>query len=541
MEGKVIIAGKDAQEKILAGVNKLANTVSSTLGPKGRNVIIPSKMGTPHVTKDGVTVAKAICFKDEAENAGAQLVKDVANKVVQEAGDGTTTATLLTQSIVSQGFEALNNGINPVGLKKGMQLAVKDVVAKLEEVSIPIGEDYDKILSIATISGNNDSEIGNIVTEALKKVGKNGIVTVEAGQGQGEMSVKYTEGMQIDRGYMANLFVTDMERMIASYQNPNILFVDDIINNSQDILDIMSYSLREQNKPLVIVAHDVAGEAMQFLLINRLKSQSPVLAIKAPGFGDNRTQIMEDIAILTGGVVVQPKLGMKLSQFSPSWLGKCSKVESTKDSTLFIEGKGQKAEIEARCRLLEKVISETSEDWDREQFQKRLAKLSGGAAVIQINAMSEVEMKEKKDRIDDALAATRSAVQEGIVPGGGSTFIQIGRELFHKLDLLFDDWKPGYSIILEALTAPFKKICENSEVDVEKKFEELLNSLSEGKGYNALTDEFMNLMEAGVIDPAKVLRVSLQNAASVAITLLTTSSIIIDDPTIEKTKEIPVM
>lgn len=541
MEGKIIIAGKDAQEKILAGVNKLANTVSSTLGPKGRNVIIPSKIGSPHVTKDGVTVAKAICFKDEAENAGAQLIKDVANKVVQEAGDGTTTATLLAQSIVNKGFEALNAGVNPVGLKKGMELAVKDIVAKLEEISTPIGEDYDKILSVATISGNNDSEIGNIVTEALKKVGKNGIVTVEAGQGQGEMSVKYTEGMQIDRGYMANLFVTDPERMISSYQNPNILFVDDIINNSQDILDIMSYSLREQNKPLVILAHDVAGEAMQFLLINRLKSQSPVLAIKAPGFGENRTQIMEDIAIMTGGVVVQPKLGMKLSQFQPAWFGKCAKIESTKDSTLFIEGKGQKAEIEARCRLLEKVISETSEDWDREQFQKRLAKLSGGAAVIQINAMSEVEMKEKKDRIDDALAATRSAVQEGIVPGGGSTFIQIGNELFRKLALLSDDWKPGYSIILEALTSPFKKICENSEVDVESMFEELLFSLPKGKGYNALTDEFTNLMEAGVIDPAKVLRVSLQNAASVAITLLTTSSIIIDDPTIEKTKEVPIM
>lgn len=536
MEGKVIISKKDAQEKILAGVNKLADTVGATLGPKGKNVIIPSRMNaTPHVTKDGVTVAKAISFTDEAENAGAQLVKDVAQKVALEAGDGTTTATILAQAIINQGFECLNNGVNPVLFKKGMEQAVKDVVEELEKVAVPIGEDYDKVLSVATISGNNDKSIGQIVTEAMQKVGKNGIITVEAGQGQGEMSVKHTEGMEIERGYLANLFVTDAERMIASYQNCNILIVDDTINVRDNILDIMAFSIREQNKPLVIIAHDIAGEALQFLLVNRLQTQAPVLAIKAPGFAENRTQILEDIAIMTGGVVVNPKMGMKLSQFQPTWLGRCAKIESTKDSTLIIEGQGAKAEIDVRCKMLEKIISETPDDWDREQYQKRLAKLSGGAAVIQINAMSEVEMKEKKDRIDDALAATRAAVQEGIVPGGGSTFIKIHSFLVDKaIKMEENGFKTGYCTILTAICEPLARICKNADLEPAEIFEEVQTS---GKGYNALTDKFEDLLESGVIDPAKVLRVAIQNASSVAVTLLTTSSIIIDDPDAKEDKK----
>ena len=376
MQGKIIVSGEEAQKGLLRGVNNLADAVSSTLGPKGRNVIIPSNLPeSPHVTKDGVTVAKSIDFTDEIENAGAQLVKSVASKAADEAGDGTTTATLLAQVMIQKGFRYLVSGVNPIFLKRGMDKAVKDVVKEIEKRSIPVGEDYDKVLSVATISANNDPEIGAIVTKAMQKVGKNGIVTVEAGQGVGEMDVKFTEGMQIDRGFLANLFVTDPEKMIASYQNPNVLIVDDTINTSQDLLDIMTYSIRTENKPLVIIAHDIAGDALQFLLLNRLKTNASVLAVKAPGFGETRTQTLEDIAILTGGTVVNPQMGMKLSQFDAEWLGQCAKVESTKDSTIFIEGKGDKMVIEARCKMLEKQIADCQDQWDQEQLQKRLAKL----------------------------------------------------------------------------------------------------------------------------------------------------------------------
>ena len=532
MEGKVIVFGEDAQRKLLKGVNSLADAVGSTLGPKGRNVIIPPTVGIPHVTKDGVTVAKAISFTDEVENAGAQLVKEVASKAADEAGDGTTTATVLAQTIVNEGYKQLAAGANPIFLKRGIDKAVKDVVEEIAKHAVEVGEDYDKVLSVATISANNDPEIGAIVTEAMQKVGRNGIVTVEAGQGNGEMNVKYTEGMQIDKGYLANLFITDPDKMIASYQNPNILFVDDSINTANDLLDIMTYSIKNQNRPLVIVAHDVAGEALQFLLINRIKSNTSVLAIKAPNFGENRTQILEDLACLSGGVVVNPKLGMKLSQFDPAWFGKCAKVESTKDSTIFVDGAGDATALEARQKYLSTLIDNTTDQWDKEQLQKRLAKLSGGVAVITVNAMSEVEMKEKKDRVDDALAATKAAIQEGIVIGGGCTFAKISKILTDKLKKGKETNREetvGYKLILSSIQQPLLKICRNSGVSGEVVLDKVLSFLGTDYGYDALKDKYSDLMKEGIIDPAMVLRVALQNAASVAGTLLTTSCIIVND------------
>lgn len=537
MEGKIIISGKEASEKLQKGVNSLANAVGSTLGPKGRNVILPSNVGTPHVTKDGVTVAKSISFNDETENAGAQLVKDVASKAADEAGDGTTTATVLAQAIVNEGYKQLAAGVNPIFLKRGIDKAVKDVVEEIKKVAEPIGENYDKILSVATISANNDSEIGKIVTEAMKQVKKDGIVTVEAGQGSGEMDIKYAEGMQIDKGYLANLFVTDAEKMVASYQNPNILIVDDNINTANDLVDILSYSIKEQNKPLVILAHDVAGDALNMLLLNRLKANVTVLAIKAPNFGEGRTQTLEDIAILTGGIVVNPKMDMKLSQFDPAWFGTCAKVESTKDTTIFVDGGGEKAVIEARCNQIKTLIDNTEDQWDKEQLQKRLAKLAGGAAVITVNAMSEVEMKEKKDRVDDALAATRAAIQEGIVIGGGCTFAKIADILKKTSSLAKETGSEegiGYNLILSSICKPLLKICSNAGVAGEVVLNTVQRMEDPKEGYNALINEYENLMASGVIDPAKVLRVAIQNAASVAGTLLTTSYVVINDKSAEK-------
>lgn len=531
MEGKIIITGKEVVEGLQKGVNALADAVGSTLGPKGRNVIIPPTVGTPHVTKDGVTVAKSICFADEVENAGAQLVKDVASKAADEAGDGTTTATVLTQAIVNEGFKQLAAGVNPIFLKRGMDKAVKDVVAEIEKTATPIGDDFDKVLSVATISANNDPEIGKIVTEAMKQVKRDGIVTVEAGQGNGEMSIEYTEGMQIDKGYLANLFVTDTEKMTATYQNPNILIVDDIINTAKDLVDILTFSIQQQNKPLVILAHDVTGDALQMLLLNRLKANITALAIKAPNFGEGRTQILEDIAVLTGGVVVNPKMGMKLSQFDPVWFGSCAKVESTKDTTSFVDGRGTEGAIEARCQQIKNLIENTEDQWDKEQLQKRLSKLAGGAAIISVNAMSEVEMKEKKDRVDDALAATRAAVQEGIVIGGGCTFAKIAKHLAETSQIATETGSEegiGYNLILSSIRKPILKICNNAGISGEVVLN-TVQALPGNEGYNALTDKYENLMESGVIDPAKVLRVALQNAASVAGTLLTTSCIVVND------------
>lgn len=530
---KELIFGRACHEGLMAGVDALAEAVGSTLGPKGRNVIIPNKFGTPHITKDGVTVAKAIAFKDEMKNAGAQLVKDVASKAAEEAGDGTTTATILTQAILQDGFKHITAGVNPVFLKKGMEKAVKDVVTEIEHHSQEVGDDWEKIRQVATISANNDKAIGDTITEALQLVKKDGLVTVEMGSTSGDVNIRFTEGMQIDKGWLQQLFVTDVEKMEASYNNVNILIVDDTINTAKDLVGIIQWSMQD-NKPLVVIAHDITGDALQTLLINRLKANLAVLPIKAPNFGEGRTEILEDIAILTGGVVVSPKMGMKLSQFAETWVGRAGKVTSTKDTTLFIDPCGEKVAIEARIETLKGQIARETEEWDKEQLQKRLSKLAGGAAVIEVGGMSEVEMKEKKDRVDDALAATRAAIEEGIVAGGGSTFAKIAYNL-KKRDLGDDllcgsEERIGYNVIISSIEKPLLRICENAGVAGLV----VLNKVQDSPlGFNALTEQYTDLIEDGIIDPAKVLRVALQNAASVATTLLTTSCIICEEETHE--------
>ena len=526
---KEIFFGRTCHEGLMTGVNALAEAVGSTLGPKGRNVIIPNKFGTPHITKDGVTVAKAITFKDEMKNAGAQLVKDVASKAAEEAGDGTTTATILTQAILTEGFKHTSAGINPVFLKRGMEKAVKDVVSHIENLAQEVGDDWSKIKQVATISANNDDAIGGIITEALQLVKKDGLVTVEMGSTSGDINIRFTEGMQIEKGWLQPLFVTDPEKMEASYNNVNILIVDDAINTAKDLVGIIQWSMQD-NKPLVVIAHDITGDALQTLLLNRLKANLAVLPVKAPNFGEGRTEILEDIAILTGGVVVSPKMGMKLSQFEPTWVGQAGKVTSTKDTTLFIDPCGEKIAIGARVEHLKNMIARETEEWDKEQLQKRLSKLAGGAAIIEVGGMSEVEMKEKKDRVDDALAATRAAIEEGIVPGGGSTFAKIAYALktaspSEGMETGSEE-RVGYDVIISSIEKPLLRICDNAGVSGQV----ILNKVQETElGYNALTDTLTNLIEEGIIDPAKVLRVALQNAASVAITLLTTSCIICDE------------
>ena len=530
---KELIFGRACHEGLMAGVDALAEAVGSTLGPKGRNVIIPNKFGTPHITKDGVTVAKAIAFKDEMKNAGAQLVKDVASKAAEEAGDGTTTATVLTQAILTEGFKHITAGVNPVFLKKGMDKAVKDVVKAIEHHSQEVGDDWEKIRQVATISANNDKAIGDTITEALQLVKKDGLVTVEMGSTSGDVNIRFTEGMQIDKGWLQQLFVTDVEKMEASYNNVNILIVDDTINTAKDLVGIIQWSMQD-NKPLVVIAHDITGDALQTLLINRLKANLAVLPIKAPNFGEGRTEILEDIAILTGGVVVSPKMGMKLSQFAETWVGRAGKVTSTKDTTLFIDPCGEKIAIEARIESLKGQIARETEEWDKEQLQKRLSKLAGGAAVIEVGGMSEVEMKEKKDRVDDALAATRAAIEEGIVAGGGSTFAKIAYNLkkrdFGDDFLCGSEERIGYNVIISSIEKPLLRICENAGVPGLV----VLNKVQDSPlGFNALTEQYTDLIEDGIIDPAKVLRVALQNAASVATTLLTTSCIICEEETHE--------
>lgn len=530
---KELIFGRACHEGLMAGVDALAEAVGSTLGPKGRNVIIPNKFGTPHITKDGVTVAKAIAFKDEMKNAGAQLVKDVASKAAEEAGDGTTTATVLTQAILTEGFKHITAGVNPVFLKKGMDKAVKDVVRAIEYLSQEVGDDWEKIRQVATISANNDKAIGDIITEALQLVKKDGLVTVEMGSTSGDVNIRFTEGMQIDKGWLQQLFVTDVEKMEASYNNVNILIVDDTINTAKDLVGIIQWSMQD-NKPLVVIAHDITGDALQTLLINRLKANLAVLPIKAPNFGEGRTEILEDIAILTGGVVVSPKMGMKLSQFAETWVGRAGRVTSTKDTTLFIDPCGEKIAIGARVEALKGQIARETEEWDKEQLQKRLSKLAGGAAVIEVGGMSEVEMKEKKDRVDDALAATRAAIEEGIVAGGGSTFAKIAYTLKGanlRDDLLCgSEERIGYDVIISSIEKPLLRICENAGVPGLV----VLNKVQDSPlGFNALTEQYTDLIEDGIIDPAKVLRVALQNAASVATTLLTTSCIICEEETHE--------
>ena len=524
--GKEILFDVEARNKLKAGVDALANAVKVTLGPKGRNVIIGKKFGAPHVTKDGVTVAKEVELKDPVEDMGAQMVKEVASKTADIAGDGTTTATVLAQAIVTAGLKNVAAGANPMDLKRGIDKAVNAVVAELKKISKEIGSDSEKIKQIASISANNDEVIGSLIAEAMKVVGNDGVITVEEAKGT-ETEVKTVEGMQFDRGYLSPYFVTDTEKMIAELENPLILLYDKKISNMKELLPILEPAV-QTNKPLLIIAEDVEGEALATLVVNRLRGSLKIAAVKAPGFGDRRKAMLEDIAILTGGQVISEERGLTLENATLDMLGSAEKVEIDKDNTTIINGAGNKENIEARINQIKAQIEATTSDYDREKLQERLAKLAGGVAVLYVGAPTEVEMKEKKDRVDDALASTRAAVMEGIVPGGGVALIRAGKAI---QDMVGDndDETTGIIIVKRAIEEPLRQIVRNAGGEGAV----VVQKVKEGKddfGFNARTEEFENLYEAGVIDPTKVTRTAIENAASIASMLLTTECVIADEP-----------
>lgn len=523
---KEIVFDIDARDRMKKGVDALANAVKATLGPKGRNVVIDRKFGAPHVTKDGVTVAKEIELKDAVENMGAQMVKEVAAKTADIAGDGTTTATVLAQAIITAGLKNVAAGANPMDIKRGIDKAVDTIIAQLQKLSQEVGSDNEKIKQVASISANNDETIGTLIAEAMKVVGNDGVITVEEAKGT-ETEVKTVEGMQFDRGYLSPYFVTDAEKMIAELDNPYILIHDKKISNLQDILPVLE-PVAQSGRPFLIIAEDVDSNALAALVVNRLKAGLKVAAVKAPGFGDRRKAMLEDIAILTGGTVISEERGFKLENATLDMLGTCEKVEIDKDNTTVINGAGAKDDILARTNQIKAQIESTTSDYDREKLQERLAKLSGGVAVLYVGAASEVEMKEKKDRVDDALAATRAAVEEGIIPGGGVAYIRAS-EALDKVKGENDDETTGVAIIKRAIEEPLRQIIANAGGEGAV----IVQKIKEGKddyGYNARTEEFENLLAAGVIDPTKVSRIALQNAASVAAMLLTTECVIADEP-----------
>ncbi len=523
---KEIVFDIDARDRMKKGVDALANAVKATLGPKGRNVVIDKKFGAPHVTKDGVTVAKEIELKDAVENMGAQMVKEVAAKTADIAGDGTTTATVLAQAIITGGLKNVAAGANPMDIKRGIDKAVDSIVAELKKLSQEVGSDNEKIKQVAAISANNDEAIGALIAEAMKVVGNDGVITVEEAKGT-ETEVKTVEGMQFDRGYLSPYFVTDAEKMVAELDNPYILIHDKKISNLQDILPILE-PVAQSGRPFLIIAEDVDSNALAALVVNRLKAGLKVAAVKAPGFGDRRKAMLEDIAILTGGTVISEERGFKLENTTIDMLGTCEKVEIDKDNTTVINGAGSKDDIVARTNQIKAQIESTTSDYDREKLQERLAKLAGGVAVLYVGAASEVEMKEKKDRVDDALAATRAAVEEGIIPGGGVAYIRAS-ELLDSLVGDNEDEKTGIAIIKRAIEEPLRQIIENAGGEGAV----IVQKIKEGKddyGYNARTEVFENLYAAGVIDPTKVARIALQNAASVAAMMLTTECVIADEP-----------
>lgn len=523
---KTILFQGDARDKLKAGVDKLANTVKVTLGPKGRNVIIDKKFGAPTITKDGVSVAKEIELEDPIENMGAQMTKEVASKTADQAGDGTTTATVLAQAIVGPGLKALASGANPMDLKRGIDKAVAVVVESLKSVSENVGKDTKKIEQVATISANNDNEIGKMIAEAMEKVTNEGVITVEEAKGT-STEVKIVEGMQFDRGYLSPYFVTNSEKMEVELDSPFILITDKKISNLQEILPILEKTA-QAGRPLLIIAEDVESNALATLVVNKLRGTLKVSAVKAPGFGDRRKEMLKDIAILTGGIAISEEQGYKLENADLSYLGTAEKVTIDKDNTTIVNGAGDKAQITARINEIKSQIEKTTSDYDKEKLQERLAKLSGGVAVLYIGAPTEVEMKEKKDRVDDALHATRAAVQEGIVAGGGSAFIRAQASL-DKLKGTNDDETTGIAIIRRAIEEPLRQIAENAGVEGSI----VVQKVKEGKGdfgYNARTNVYEDLKKAGVIDPTKVTRVALENAASIASMLLTTEAVIADKP-----------
>ena len=516
----------DARAQMKEGADALANAVKVTLGPKGRNVVIDKKFGAPHVTKDGVTVAKEIELENRSANMGAQMVKEVASKTNDQAGDGTTTATVLAQAIINVGLKNVTAGANPMDLKRGIDKAVAAVVENLREQSQEVGEDYAKIEQVGTISANNDNYIGKLIADAMSKVKKDGVITVEEAKGT-ETEVKVVEGMQFDRGYISPYFMTNGDKMEAVLDTPYILLTDKKISTMKDLLPVLEPIARE-GKSLLIIAEDVDGEALTTLVVNKLRGTLKIAAVKAPGFGDRRKEMLQDIAILTGGMVISEERGFTLENTTLDMLGKAEKVVVTKDNTTVVNGAGAAAAITERAELIRKQIETTTSDYDREKLQERLGKLAGGVAVLYVGAATEVEMKEKKDRVEDALSATRAAVEEGIVPGGGVAYIRASQALA-GLKGVNDDETTGIHIVARAIEEPLRQIAANAGVEGSV----IINKIREGNGdfgYNARTDEYVNMFEAGVIDPTKVSRVALENAASVAGMFLTTECAIVDLP-----------
>ncbi|MBF1386016.1 chaperonin GroEL [Prevotella aurantiaca] len=530
---KDIKFNKDARELLKSGVDQLADAVKVTLGPKGRNVVIGKKFGAPQITKDGVTVAKEIELEDSFENAGAQLVKSVASKTGDDAGDGTTTATILTQAIVTEGLKNVAAGANPMDLKRGIDKAVNKVVDFIKESAEIVGDNYDKIEQVATVSANNDPEIGKLLADAMRKVSKDGVITIEESKTR-ETSIDVVEGMQFDRGYLSSYFVTDTDKMEVLMENPYILIYDKKISNVKDFLPILQPAA-ESGRPLLVIAEDVDSEALTTLVVNRLRGGLKICAVKAPGFGDRRKAMLEDIAVLTGGVVISEDKGLTLDKATLEMLGSAKKVTVSKDFTTIVDGAASKENIAERVNLIKSEIANTKSQYDKEKLQERLAKLAGGVAVLYVGANSEVEMKEKKDRVDDALCATRAATEEGVVVGGGTTYIR-AQEVLKDLAGDNADEQTGINIVCRAIEEPLRQIVSNAGGEGAV----VVNKVREGKGdygYNARRDQYEDLRAAGVIDPAKVSRVALENAASIAGMFLTTECIIVDKP--EETPAMP--
>ena len=521
---KVISFNMDARDQLKKGVDELANAVKVTLGPKGRNVIIEKKYGAPHITKDGVSVAKEIELEDSIQNLGAQLVKEVASKTGDDAGDGTTTATVLAQAIVGVGLKNVTAGANPMDLKRGIDKAVAKVVESIKAQAQEVGDNYDKIEQVATISANNDAVIGKLIANAMKKVSKDGVITIEEAKGT-DTTIEVVEGMQFDRGYISPYFVTNTEKMEVEMEKPFILIHDKKISNLKELLPVLEPAV-QSGRPLLIIAEDVDSEALTTLVVNRLRAQLKICAVKAPGFGDRRKEMLEDIAVLTGGIVISEEKGIKLESATIEMLGTAERITVSKDNTVIVNGAGARENIMARVAQIKSQIAATSSDYDREKLQERLAKLAGGVAVLYVGAASEVEMKEKKDRVDDALSATRAAIEEGIVPGGGVTYIRAISAL-EGLKGECDDEQTGIEIVKRAIEEPLRQISTNAG----KEGAVIVQKVREGEGdfgYNARADRFENMFAAGVVDPAKVTRVALENAASIAGMFLTTECVITD-------------
>lgn len=528
MSAKDIKFREEARQKILKGVRTLADAVKVTLGPKGRNVIIDKSYGTPHITKDGVTVAKEIELEDKHENMGAQMVKEVASKTADKAGDGTTTATVLAEAIFSEGLRNVAAGANPLDLKRGMEKAVKTVVAKLQQISKPI-QNSQEIAQVATISANNDAEIGKIIAEAMEKVGKDGTITVEEAKGF-ETTLEVVEGMNFDRGYLSAYFMTNAETQECVLEDAYILVVEKKVSSIRDII-LLLQAVAESGKPLLIIAEDVEGEALATLVVNRLRAGLKVCAVKAPGFGDRRKAMLEDICILTGAQMISEELGMKLDTATLEMLGRVKKAVISKEDTTLVEGAADKVKVKERISLLKRQIDETESDYDREKLQERLAKLAGGVGVIRVGAATEVEMKEKKDRVDDAQHATAAAVEEGVLPGGGVAYIRCKADVLKLMETLEGDEKTGAAIILKALNAPLRQIVENSGLEgaiIIQQVEKLGDSKGYSHGYNALSNQYVDMIEAGILDPTKVARTALEHAASISGLLITTEALIAD-------------